>query len=358
MALHCNKQQLKWRFFGQYVQVNQPQTKWENIAKSLCQTAYNGFVVHLLTPFGNINFFPWQFISGRFDLNTKNLKWREKFKEMLIEVGGRGNNVISLCFFDSYITRFNSRPHPFKHNNKGINWGNGNERALYNPYKGGNPNDKKNFTWLFYKTDEDDNVLHYEFLEKFMEDYITDVMIICEEVKKMFPQRFRILFRVHNENGDHFGGDTRVHEVFDMLWKKHAPSFTKGKDLWQADDYTDHITTPEGRQVDLKSLMEGHRYLLTKGRFQEVHNCDANFIDKLRNYVHPRGWKFNLNRMIISTDGLKPENQSFVPRCKQLLSKNLLRIDFKVPSDLTPYYDLDFEKTFNEVLPVMKDINQ
>lgn len=368
---YYNKDHSKWRFFGQYVQYGQPQTNWSIVKDRLGPTEYNGFTAFLNTHWGNLSFYAWPKEGAVYNLNKLNWAYFNKFEQFATEVGGKGDNVLSLVFFDNYYANPRYLPsgnHPLIKNNRGFNWSGDGDKLLYNPYQGGN-----NFTWLWYQTTGkgyNERVTAYRFQGPFgipARRYIVQILNTLQRVKLKYPN-LKVYYRVYNEehgwlntdgtrNPDRsLGGDDRVRQVFEDLFRIYAPAFKKNRDMWVGNDWAVLVG---GKVMDHGLTARDHRYTFSRGWLQELHNSSApNVTEYLKQELCRTGCNtVPADRIVFSLDSLKPEDDTFIPRSKATWLLGLRRIDQKVPATgIFPYYAYNYNKTFLAILPYMMQI--
>lgn len=361
-----DKSQLK--IYGQYTQFNQKQINWTPIAESLFKSKFNAISIHLKSPWGNKdNFYPYPFENGKFNLLKDNEEWYDHF-ERFVRAMTANDITLELCFFDRYFLQnktwtIKNLKHPFLQNNVGINWGQ-NEEPLYESWNktgGTNPPDKA-FAWVKWKTNGKDGfaerVVDYKFIGligEALERYIRRCIKILADVWREHPVwTDTYLIRVHNENyimyrdGQHDdrGGETKIIEIVQMMFEEEGLKHVR--DFRMIDD-----TLPLGLEDDeqIRELVRWQKFIDNMRWYSEIHGCTAEYIQKAVNAG------MNPNTHIFSTDGMKPEKDPyFTAECKKITKLNKRMVDYKVPSDLTPYYDKDFHKTFDGVIGKMKTL--
>jgi hypothetical protein len=362
----CKKDRSRWILWGQYVQFNQSATNWSGIRESLCHTPYNGFSIHLMSPWGNADgFYPWIKSENGYDLSRLNPKWFEKLREFASEIGGRGRMILSIAFFDRYFeSKWNaSRLHPFKQNNLGFDWSSSSEPLYESVHQRRSRWNQSG--WISWKEERgklNGREVRFTRIGRSFRAYIIEVITVLNEVKKEYPD-LTIAYRVFNEeraktaeggsiiSGTSLENAIVVTQIVDQLWKEYGTAFHPGTDLYPVLDWV----AMKGNDLSPEWARKTNRRVESLNWLQEIHACDQARVKQI--LAIPR---LNPEIVIFSTDGLQPEEDPYFTRqSRALLEFNLQKVDLKVPHKLTGYEAADFERTFEAALPIMLEfINQ
>lgn len=359
----CKKNHDRWVLWGQYVQFNQPATDWSTVRSALCATPYNGFSVHLLSPWGNTEgFYPWVKTDQGYDLTKLNPNWTKKFREFATEIGGKGNMVLSIAFFDRYFeSKWNaSKMHPFRNNRFDFDWGDSAD-PLYDVASERNSKSWNRNSWISWKTANNRSKgtrpeFRFNKIGRAFRSYIISVISTLNEVKKEYPDLI-VVYRLFNEEHARVGKNMSIESgttldssialsaIIHELWKENGPAFRMGRDLFPALDWI----ALDGAEPQLDSIKKANQTLRSLGWLQEIHGCSAKRVSDILQIR-----KIDPSMIIFSTDGLKPEDHPYFTRqSKELYRMNLPKLDLKVPNEMAEFYAGNFERTFESVLPVM-----
>lgn len=370
--------------FGYYTDVNQADIDWEYIFSELYKTPYNMFSAHWMTPWDG-ELMPWPKQGNSYNLDKDDEQFYKKVKEFH-HWAAVYDITIEDCFFDRYFENKYVppalNPHPFRQNNKGFNWGD-DARPLFESWNhtGGDNPPESAFAWVYWKTNGkdgyDERVKSYKFVGKAgpaIERYIKRMIQIIADEKKEHPGMDTIFIRYANEsytrfrklpNGEYehenFGGETKIEEIFQDMFQRGG--LKAGRDFVIIDDGIPIERIGNDDKLVMSEFLKSHkRFFPMWGWYHEIHGMDDREIADIMSYDGKdigQGIKFSADKILFSTDGLKPEDANFIKICQRIYKmKNVKNIDFKVPSDLSAYRKNDFMFNFKARLPVMKKIVQ
>lgn len=169
-------------------------------------------------------------------------------------------------------------------------------QQLYTNHRGKNSTDKKQYYWLWYVSDDDDNVIKWAPANAFGEKMIAGflrVIGLFGKYEKMRPGKTKIWECAYNEASEKLGDDNRVHSWFrQMFWDA---GFQKTRNVQFA-----AVNNPTGTTTTA-SLNAGFKWSRDHGYMFEIHSVD--------DHMNIIG---NKNLMVASTDGVKDSEVSKV----------------------------------------------
>lgn len=357
----------KVRIFGQYVQFNQPNINWKEVADGVKKAGYNGYYVHGMSPWGAYKTsmpFMYSNSSRKYDLTKHNPVYRSNVRRFLSEVCGEADITCGAALFDFYYQaksayRTSVNPHPFRDNKQNIDWSNdvlslGESKPWFT-----------HVSWVTQGHSFDEKVISYNIKPRYrwLWNYIN---LWGQEIKRAstaYPGMEPVLVRYNNESFTRYdkdgrkvhseGGEDKLYQIVRLEWEriglKHGRDFIIVND-WMPIEGAATFLAEDWAKAGRFDRHPNHKWM------REVHGVNPARLLLLQELSRKYPQWASHTFTIYSTDSVKPEDATFITKSRELYCSSAKWVDLKVPSELSPYHNLNYMKTFRAVLPVMRRI--
>lgn len=319
---------------------------------------------------------PWKFLpaSGKFDLAKDNEEYYVRL-ELLVSLCAEKGMDLAISFDDRYCeakwsTHFSFKPHPYRNNNAGINWG-GDAKPLFNSIEFGSP---IKYHWIEW-TAISEPKLQWKFkligiIGTARERWINRVCVIVAKyllARKpggalKYP-KFRVFWKSANEE--------RAARIFDQAtgqWKSSAVLSERDRSepyAWMTEIWKAHGCSTNARfqpivNRDIRASDEDDFYKANKELHSSVtrtygqvhgmgaiHEVHLDTMEQAEQLILKS--QFNVNKTMFSSDGGTPElGAAFVkkgwPMCDVLWEE-------AVPTNPNPAPPWEWMQNWNKAFP-------
>jgi hypothetical protein len=319
----------RWITFGMYSMFAQgKRIDWDKILDEVkASNVFSGLSLHLLSPWGqhpDEAFYPWPFQGNKFNLTKVNSEWYATLKVMLLALLHRGMDVeLGLgdrYFINKWIKYLPFKPHPFRNNNIGIDWG-GSDKPLYDGITFG--------PVKFHLLDWDNGYKPVGKIGEVWAEYIGRVLDTIKECRQVYPVRGRIAWKRVNETrgGDNIASSSGDrHELHNYIRDEAKKRGLKQGPKFKA--FNDYNAVGSNPDSQFRGAYKGTIGAPMQASAIEVHNVgiQAGNSRAWEHFIHTLG--FNPAKFVASTDGVMI-SEGHIQACKNLIKSPIVHIDLK-----------------------------